>query len=90
MFWYTSSNAKEAQMYLGWYDPDKKKKTARKLAEAVERYTEKYGKSPAVVLVNEADAMDYPDIEVRVVGHVAPNTFFVGEDEPEVASPLAA
>jgi len=76
-------------MYLGWYDPDKKKKTSTKLAEAVERYEEKYGKSPAVVLVNPADAQEHPCIEVRVVAHVAPNTFFVGEDEP-VESALAA
>jgi hypothetical protein len=77
-------------MYLGWYDPDKKKKSGRKLAEAVERYQEKYGKAPAVVLVNASDAQEYPGVEVRVVAHVAPNTFFVGEDEPVVASPLAA
>ena len=29
-------------------------------------------------------------IEVRVVGHVAPNTFFVGEDEAKVTDLLAA
>ena len=77
-------------MYLGWYDPDKKKKSTTKLKEAVERYREKYGRRPAVVLLNAVDAQDFPDIEVRVVGHVAPNTFFVGEDDPAVESPLAA
>jgi hypothetical protein len=59
-------------MYLGWYDPDKKKKSSTKLKEAVARYQEKYGKTPAVVLLNAADAQDYPGVEVRVVGHVAP------------------
>jgi hypothetical protein len=77
-------------MYLGWYDPDKKKKSATKLAEAVERYVEKHGRQPEVVLLNAADAVEYPDIEVRIVPHVAPNTYFVGEDEPVIADALAA
>lgn len=72
-------------MYLGWYDPDKKKKPAAKIAEAVERYEEKWGRRPSVVLVNAADLVDYPGIEVRPVAHVAPNTFFVGEDEELVS-----
>lgn len=77
-------------MYLGWYDPDKKKTSTIKLREAVERYQAKYGKSPAVVLLNAVDAQQYPGVEVRVVAHVAPNTFFVGEDEPVSGSELAA
>ncbi|MEX1158428.1 MAG: hypothetical protein WEC79_05810 [Thermomicrobiales bacterium] len=73
-------------MYLGWYDPDKKKKPERKLAEAIARYERKWGQLPSVALVNVADAAQLPEdagVEVRVAQHVAPNTFFVGDDEPE-------
>jgi hypothetical protein len=90
MFWYNGSDEKEGRMYLGWYDPDKKKTAAVKLAEAAARYREKWGRQPAVALVNAQDAVTLPGserIEVRVVGHVAPNTFFVGEDDtPDAAS----
>jgi hypothetical protein len=68
-------------MYLGWYDPDKKKTIADKLAAAIERYEMKWGRKPHVALVNVADAVEHPGIEVRAVAHVPPSTFFVGEDE---------
>lgn len=77
-------------MYLGWYDPDKKKTAEAKLTEAVARYREKWGRKPRVALVNARDAVTLPGLEVRVVGHVAPNTFFVGEDDAPAAEPLAA
>lgn len=77
-------------MYLGWYDPDRKKSPERKLSEAIERYRRKWGRDPQVALVNAADATHYPGLVVRVVGHVAPNTFFVGEDVEPDLSILAA
>jgi hypothetical protein len=77
-------------MYLGWYDPDKKKTAAAKLSEAAARYREKWGRKPRVALVNANDVVTFPGIEVRVVAHVAPNTFFVGEDDAPVEEPLAA
>jgi hypothetical protein len=79
-------------MYLGWYDPDKKKKARDKLADAVERYERKWGRRPAVALVNSVDApsaSEFPSLEVRVAAHVAPNTFFVGEDEPDEVAQAA-
>jgi hypothetical protein len=72
-------------MYLGWYDPDKKKNPDRKLADAIYRYERKWGRKPAVALMNAADLAQLTEdtgVEVRVAPHVAPNTFFVGEDEP--------
>lgn len=80
-------------MYLGWYDPDKKKATARKLADAIARYERKWGRTPSVALMNVADATQLPDeagVEVRVAPHVAPNTFFVGDDEPDEVTLAAA
>jgi hypothetical protein len=69
-------------MYLGWYDPDKKKTIEQKLAAAVERYEMKWGRKPSVALVNSAEVVEMPGIAVRAAVHVPPSTFFVGEDEP--------
>lgn len=71
-------------MYLGWYDPDKKKAAGRKLADAIARYERKWGRTPSVALMNAADVSQLTDeagVEVRVAPHVAPNTFFVGDDD---------
>jgi hypothetical protein len=80
-------------MFLGWYDPDKKKATGRKLADAIYRYERKWGRKPSVALVNASDVEHLTDdtgVEVRVAPHVAPNTFFVGDDEPEESELAAA
>lgn len=77
-------------MYLGWYDPDRKKSAERKLSDAIERYRRKWGRDPQIALVNMADATHYPGLEVRVVGHVAPNTFFVGEEAEQEIPVFAA
>jgi hypothetical protein len=33
-------------MFLGWYDPDRKKSARLKLAQAIDRYVEKFGETP--------------------------------------------
>ena len=79
-------------MYLGWYDPDKKKKPATKLADAIARYERKWGRTPSIALMNASDVSQLTDetgVEVRIAHHVAPNTFFVGDDEPEEAALVA-
>ena len=68
-------------MYLGWYDPDRKKTSAQKLSDASARYRRKWGRDARVAIVNAADNVAMDGIEVRVAAHVPPNTFFVGEDE---------
>lgn len=71
-------------MFLAWWDPDRKKSAEAKLADAIARFEKKWGEKPKAALVNvkHADALaNVVDVEVRVVGHVAPNTFFVGDDE---------
>ena len=70
-------------MYLGWTDPSKHRTPAQKITDAAARYRRKWGREPVVALVNPADACEVEGIEVRVVSHVAPNTFMVGEDETE-------
>ena len=78
-------------MFLGWYDPDKKKPARQKLAEAIERYVEKFGVAPETCLTNPTDAAELaaappgkaPQLPVRAVAYIPRWTFYVGvEDEP--------
>jgi hypothetical protein len=74
-------------MFLGWYDPEKKKPARAKLEEAIERYEEKFGAPPGAVLTSVADAEELitdkkaPDILVRGVNYIPRFTFYVGIDE---------
>ncbi len=77
-------------MYLGWYDPDRKKPARAKLAEAIERYEEKFGRSPRCCLTSPLDAADLaepsrkfpgePPVTVEARGFIARWTFYIGED----------
>lgn len=83
-------------MYLGWYDPDKKKPARRKLAEAMERYAEKFGAAPETCLASPADAAELaadakaPDLAVRSVAYIPRWTFYVGIEEEAAAPALIA
>ena len=75
-------------MFLGWYDPDKKRKPREKLTEAVERYQDKFGRLPKFCLTSPQDATDlaapsrkYPKlpVEVHSRSYIARYTFYVGE-----------
>ncbi len=74
-------------MFLGWYDPDKKCPARLKLADAVERYVEKFGAQPEVCLTNVTDAAELaadaeaPDLLVRGVSYIPRFTFYVGVDD---------
>ena len=83
-------------MYLGWYDPEKKKAARLKLEEAIERYVEKFGLPPLACLTNEAEAAELaadpkaPDLPTRGVSFIPRHTFYVGfEDEPVMLAPAA-
>lgn len=67
-------------MYVGYYDPDKKKTSVEKLSDAAARYRRRWNREPRIALVNAADACSLDGIDVRVVGHVAPNVYLVGEE----------
>ncbi len=76
-------------MFLGWFDPDKKKPARHKVEEAVERYVEKFGGAPVACLTSVADAAELtadaktPDLVVKGVTFIPRFTFYVGvEDEP--------
>ena len=77
-------------MFLGWYDPDKKKTVAEKLAAAIRRYEAKWGHAPAVALVNPAEVIELDGLDVQPAAHVAPNTYYVGAYEAASVERLAA
>ena len=65
-------------MFLGWEDHNPKKSAATKIAEAADAYYERYGITPNVVLVNEADATaDSGGIVVHVQGYIRRNNYWV-------------
>ena len=76
-------------MFLGWYDPDKKKPAREKVEEAIERYVEKFGGEPVACLTSVADAAELagditsPELLVKGVNFIPRFTFYVGvEDAP--------
>ena len=76
----------EKAMYLAWFDDSTKKKPQEKIAEAVSRYKEKFGRLPNVVLVHHEEVSEYPEIDIRPSPYVGHNNFWVGFDEKLVSS----
>lgn len=87
-------------MFLGWYDPDRKKSARQKVAEGIERYIEKFGAAPAVVLTSELDATELrtpakktglpaPALPVRAVAYIPRWTFYIGRED-DGGQPAAA
>jgi hypothetical protein len=80
-------------MFLGWYDPDRKKPARAKLAEAIERYEEKFGRQARFCLTSPLDAAELaepsrqfpgePPVEVQARSYIARWTFYIGEDAGE-------
>ena len=77
-------------MFLGWYDPDRKKPARAKLAEAIERYEEKFGRRARYCLTSPLDAAELaepsrkfpgkPPVKVQARSYIARWTFYIGED----------
>jgi hypothetical protein len=68
-------------MYLAWFDADRKKPVAMKIAEAHERYVAKFGRQPLVCLVNPEDAIPDATIALRPLSTIGRNCFWIGSDE---------
>src|SRR5689334_16154948 len=84
-------------MYLAWFDANPKKPTAQKIAEAHQRYVEKFGRKPRVCLVNPNDVIGESAVELRPLTHISRNCFWIGvddaeeiEQEPTTAAPARA
>ena len=74
-------------MYLAWFDDNAKKKSVDKIADAVARYKEKFGRTPNVVLVNTGEIIETGNIEVRYSSYVSRGNYWVGFDETLVEAP---
>jgi hypothetical protein len=83
-------------MFLGWYDPDKKRPARYKLEAAIERYVEKFGGEPQTCLTSAVDAAelgadhDAPAIDIRGVSFLPRFTFYVGVEDAPVELTAAA
>lgn len=78
----TTMDRKRTQ-FLMWYDDNPKIPTHEKIEEALEAFvkSKRWRERPNLVLVNEADVVDYEDITVRPVPHIRRNTFWVGYED---------
>ena len=77
-------------MYLAWFDADRKKPVAQKIAEAHQRYVAKFGRQPRVCLVNPEDLIADAPIELRPLSTIGRNCFWIGMDESDEAELAAA
>lgn len=70
-------------MYLAWFDADRKKPVATKIAEAHQRYVAKFGRQPLVCLVNPQDASAEAAVELRPLNSIGRNCFWIGTDDDQ-------
>ncbi len=71
-------------MFLVWYDSDRKRKLEEKVTQAAERYTERFGAAPEVVLLHPTQAGEEEQIAgipVRATPLVLPNHLYIGVEE---------
>jgi hypothetical protein len=74
--------------FLMWYDDNPKLSINHKISAAIEAYTERFqGAQPNLVLVNDQDVTTVEGIQIRGVGHVRRNNFWVGREEFQEARP---
>ncbi len=73
-------------MFLVWYDNDRKKPVSVKIEEATERFVEKFGRPPAVVLVNPAERVDAISLPVITRPTVGKDQFWLGDQEEAPAT----
>lgn len=70
----------------GWYDPDQKYPTERKLQDAVRFYGEKFGRSARYCLTSPLDAAELQGVEspveVQSRSYIARWTYYLGEELP--------
>ncbi len=78
-------------MFLGWFDPDKKRTPKQKVRAACERYAEKFGHRATAVMMNPAHEADLQGMGLEVHGrsYIALNMFYVSH-EPVVPTKASA
>ncbi|MHB8644227.1 MAG: hypothetical protein ACYDAR_00400 [Thermomicrobiales bacterium] len=73
-------------MFLMWFDNDRKRPLRAKVEAAVERYQERFGTAPELVLLNPAQAGTeeaIAGITVRATPLVSPDHLYVGSEDPD-------
>jgi len=78
-------------MFLIWFDNDRKRPLRAKVEAAMERYQERFGSAPELVLLNPAQAGAeevIAGIPVRVTPLVSPDHLYVGVADAAEAPPL--
>ncbi len=71
-------------MFLVWYDNDRKRSLRAKVEAAAERYTQRFGSAPELVLLNPAQAGETAEIAglpVRTTPLVSPNHLYIGSED---------
>lgn len=68
-------------MFLMWYDSDRKKPAGTKIDEGIERFVEKYGHQPTIVLVNPAEPVEGGPLPVITRPTVGRHYFWIGDEE---------
>jgi hypothetical protein len=83
-----------APKYLMWFDDNPKVSPLRKIEEAIQAYTQRYQKTPNVVLVSEqdngiltdgAERVEHNGVEIRGSSMVRRNIFWVGRETRQLA-----
>ncbi len=73
-------------MFLIWFDNDRKRPLRAKVEAAAERYQERFGIAPELVLLNPAQAGEQEQIAgipVRPTPLVSPNHLYIGVDDTQ-------
>lgn len=71
-------------MFLIWFDNDRKRPLRAKVEAAAERYQERFGAAPELVLLNPAQAGEQEQIAgipVRPTPFVSPNHLYIGIED---------
>ncbi len=71
-------------MFLIWFDNDRKRPLRAKVEAAAERYQERFGVAPELVLLNPAQAGEQEQIAgipVRPTAFVSPNHLYIGVED---------
>lgn len=68
--------------YLGWYEDDKRKTVARRIADGRAAFASRFGREPQAVQLNEEDAkkLDGPvdGLTVELSDYIRPNNYWFG------------
>lgn len=81
------------QVGLLWFDDDKQRPAAEKIAQAARRYREKFGRPPTICFVNPDEPIEHgrvSGVTVRPLRTVLRHHFWIGVEEQADTLPEAA